>query len=152
MEWRETDLVERYWPGTTSLSGQTILGDDVVEKLATCGERIESYPELRRHVRWAIGHDNETGKGTAYGEQLLAKLSQIYSKLDQKADAARQQQLALCSRSQSSVTTTNFYATSSSHGTSQRIVDHEEGSRSNTEVSTTGRRPVRSQRGRPHWR
>lgn len=47
VEWRETVLIEFVYPGLSSMSGQTILGDDIVDKLAVCGERLETYEELR---------------------------------------------------------------------------------------------------------
>ena len=117
-DWRDNVLVESYWPGTTSLSGQTILGDDVIERLATCGERIESHHELRRHVRWAIGHDEETGKATMYGEQLLTQLSEIYSKLDRDVEIVQQQ--IIQSRAHPTVTSSNFYSTANTRQTRLR--------------------------------
>ena len=49
-DWREEELVEMAYPGVVSISGATVLGDDVVEKIAMCSECINTYSELRRHV------------------------------------------------------------------------------------------------------
>jgi hypothetical protein len=111
VDWRDDELVESYWPGTTSLSGQSILGDDVIEKLATCGERVETYQELRRHVRWAIGHNEETGRPTIYGEQLVAKLSEIYVKFDKDTDSEVAQQQLSQARTNPTISTADFYST-----------------------------------------
>lgn len=89
VDWREDILLERMYPGTISISAETVLGDDVIAKLAGCGERIESAQEMRRHVRWAIGFNEDTGYSTEYGDMLLEKLREIYAKLD--ADAAAEE-------------------------------------------------------------
>jgi len=91
VDWQDEKLVDSYWPGTTSLSGQNILRDDIVERLAMCGEHLEKHCELHHHVWWAIRHDKETGRPTIYGEQLLAKLSEIYAQLDKDKEMAQQQ-------------------------------------------------------------
>ena len=46
-DWREEELVEMAYPGVVSISGATVLGDDVVEKIAMCSECINTYSELR---------------------------------------------------------------------------------------------------------
>jgi hypothetical protein len=35
------------YPGIVIISGATVLGDDVIEKIATCVEHIDTYSELR---------------------------------------------------------------------------------------------------------
>ena len=67
----------------------------MVEKIATCGERIDTYSELRRHVRWAYGHDAMADGPNEYGQLLLARLSRIYQGFDNElAEEQRQQALA----------------------------------------------------------
>ncbi len=46
-EWRE-ELVEMIYPNTVMISPATVLGDDVIEQLATCGERIGDANELKQ--------------------------------------------------------------------------------------------------------
>ena len=50
IEWREDELLDKIYPGTSSISAQTVLGDDVIDKLASCGECVETQAEMRRHM------------------------------------------------------------------------------------------------------
>lgn len=109
--WQEDELLDKIYPGTSSISEETVLGDDVIEKLASYGERIETLTEMRRHVCWAIGFDENTGYSTTYGDLLLAKLQSIYAKFDDAAAAAEACLTALCAMPRE-VDPTNFYATS----------------------------------------
>jgi hypothetical protein len=72
-----------------------LLGDDVIEKLATCGERIETMEDFAQHARWPIRFNVGTGASTEYGNMLLQRLKTIYSKFDKDtaADEARLQEL-----------------------------------------------------------
>lgn len=47
--WRE-ELSEELFPGTVSIAPEAILGDNIIEKLAGCGERASTYAELRLHA------------------------------------------------------------------------------------------------------
>lgn len=38
LQWRDGELLDRLLPGTTTISGATLLGNDVVETLAKCRE------------------------------------------------------------------------------------------------------------------
>lgn len=80
--WRDKTLVHAYYGALTSLSGATIIGDDVIEKLATCGERLENYLQARRHVRWAVGYDQTANTPTEWGQMLMEKLKDTYTALD----------------------------------------------------------------------
>jgi hypothetical protein len=111
VDWREDELLDKIYPGTCSISAQTVLGDDVIEKLASCGERIESQIEMRRHVLWAIGFDENTGYSTTYGDMLLAKLQSIYAKFNDEV-AAKEARLTELRATPQEVDPTNFYATS----------------------------------------
>jgi len=37
-KWQDDTLIDDYYGSNSALSGRTLLGDDVIEKLATCGE------------------------------------------------------------------------------------------------------------------
>src|SRR5882762_9308408 len=45
-DWWEEVLLDAMYPSTTSISAETVLGNDVIESLATCGERIDSHAEM----------------------------------------------------------------------------------------------------------
>jgi hypothetical protein len=112
IDWREDELLEKIYPGTTSVAAETVLGDDVIEKLATCGEHIGPQLDMRRHVHWALGFDENTGYSTVYGDMLLAKLHTIYVTIDKKM-AANEAQLAELRAQPPTVSTINFYNSSS---------------------------------------
>jgi hypothetical protein len=38
MDWADNDLVKEYYGVGTTMSGRMLLGNDIIEKLATCGE------------------------------------------------------------------------------------------------------------------
>jgi hypothetical protein len=111
VEWREDELLDKIYPETSSISAQMVLGDEVIDKLASCGERIETHAEMRRHVRWAIGFDENTGYPTTYGDMLLVKLQSIYTKFDNEA-AAEDARIAVLQAMPEEVDPANFYATS----------------------------------------
>ena len=70
---------------------QTVLGNDVIEGLATCGEWIDSHTEMCHCVQWAIGYNANTGLSMLHGNLLLGKLQAIYAKFEEDAatDEAR---------------------------------------------------------------
>jgi len=83
MNWREEELIEAIYPGIATFSGRTILGDDVIGKLATCGEFMEDYSQLKRHVRWAYGQDSDDPeKPSQAGRLLLTRLEEIYAEIE----------------------------------------------------------------------
>ena len=110
-DWWEDVLLDAMYPGTTSISAETVLGNDVIEGLATCGERIDSHTEMRRHIRWAISYDADTGLSTRHGDLLLGKLQAIYAKFDEDA-AADEVHLAELRAGPSSIPSSNFYTSS----------------------------------------
>ena len=75
-------MVDEYYGPTSALSGRILLGDDIIEKLATCGEHIWDYSHLCRHVCWALGHDNASESPNKWGRSLLATLASIYTILE----------------------------------------------------------------------
>ena len=96
--WRDNEFLDKFYPGTSIVSSATLIGDDVVEKLAKCGERLETGEELGRHIRWPIRIDAETGILTPYSEDLLQKLQTIYKKIDNEASTNRTEQHTLPSK------------------------------------------------------
>jgi hypothetical protein len=72
----------------TGISGWTLMSDDVVDKIAGCGECLRNYTELRRHVVWALIHDGDTGGPNEWGERFILALRDIYEALD-KVDEER---------------------------------------------------------------
>jgi hypothetical protein len=83
-EWRDTELVDHIYPGTQIISGSVLLGDDVVDQLATCREHIETEGDLVKHTRWYFGIDHNTSNLTAHGHLLLHQLQDVYSSYDTK--------------------------------------------------------------------
>ena len=83
--WHDNELLDKFYGGTTILVGLTLLGDDVIEKLATCGEHIETMEDFAQHAQWPIGFNVGTGTSTEYGDLLLQRLKTIYSKFDEDA-------------------------------------------------------------------
>jgi len=79
--WRD-NVLDEYYGGMTGISGRTLMSDDVVDKIAGCGERPRSYAELRRHVVWALIHDGDTGGPNEWGERFILALQDIYKVLD----------------------------------------------------------------------
>ncbi|KIM82705.1 hypothetical protein PILCRDRAFT_70219, partial [Piloderma croceum F 1598] len=110
-DWREDVLLDTVYPDTTSILAETVLGNDVIEGLATCGECIDSHTEMHRHVRWAIGYDANTGLSTPHGDLLLVKLQAIYAKFNEDA-AADETHLAELRAGPSSIPPLNFYTSS----------------------------------------
>ena len=82
LHWRDNVLLEQYYGGLTSISAGTLMSDEVIEKIVGCGERPRNYAELRRHVIWALIHDNNTDGPNKWGEEFLLVLKGIYEVLD----------------------------------------------------------------------
>ena len=110
-DWREDVLLDVMYPGTTSISAETVLGNDVIESLATCGERIDSHAEMHRHVWWAMGYDSSTGLSTLHGDMLLNKLQAIYTEFDEDV-AADDAHLAELHTDPPNILPSSFYASS----------------------------------------
>jgi len=49
--------------------------ENIIKKLATCGEQLNTYAELQQQVHWAIGHDTMTDKVNQWVIFLLGALS-----------------------------------------------------------------------------
>ena len=130
------------------MSGATILGDDIVEKLAKCGEQIESADELARHIRWPIGIDAETHVLTDIGRELLAKLQEIYHKIDDEA-TAKDAHLQYLRSLPSTVEPASFYQGSSTQPSARgaRASARGVGTRGRQGTARRGRPPGRRARG-----
>ncbi len=91
MIWRETDLLEYNYPGLSSFSGRTLLGDNCIEKLVTCGELIDDYDHLQQHVRWALGEADEGVGPSDLGQQLISELVWLYKEVDAERKTQEQE-------------------------------------------------------------
>ncbi|KAK0235251.1 hypothetical protein EDD85DRAFT_922454 [Armillaria nabsnona] len=87
-EWRE-ELVETIYPNTITISPATVLGDDIIEQLATCRERIGDANELKQRTHWFLGIEGSTGELTSHGVRLLEKLGEIYQDYDERVEQER---------------------------------------------------------------
>ena len=81
-KWQDDTLLDAFYGGLISISGATIIADDVIEKLATCGEHLESYSQVQRHVRWALGYNESTNMPTIWGDMLMIELERIYKVME----------------------------------------------------------------------
>ena len=81
-QWRDNELLDHFYGGTSIIAGSALLDDGVIEKLAVCGERVETMEEFTRHARWLISFNTGTGEVTEYGRMLLEKFQTIYSAFD----------------------------------------------------------------------
>jgi hypothetical protein len=111
--WRDTELINTVYPSTQIISGSVLLGDDVIEQLATCGERIMTGADLKKHTRWYLGIDSSTGDLTVPGNLLLLQLQNIYATLDAK-EAEDAAVLANLPTTPSTVPASTFYGNASS--------------------------------------
>jgi hypothetical protein len=85
-DWRDKELLEKVYGQTSLMTGSALLGDDVIEKLASCGERVETKEEFAQHARWPLGFGIGNSGITDYGTMLLNRLKSIYSKFDDNED------------------------------------------------------------------
>lgn len=106
--WRENELLDQFYGGTLIIAGSTLLGDDIIEKLAVCGERVETKEEFMRHARWPIGFIPASGEVTQYGMMLLGRLQAIYSQIDNKI-TAEEAELERLRSLPVEISTTTFY-------------------------------------------
>jgi hypothetical protein len=152
-DWHEDELLDKIYPGTSSISAQTVLGDDVIDKLASCGEHIKTQAEMQKHVRWVMGFNENTGYSTVYSDMLLAKLQSIYTKFDDKA-AADKAQLTELRAMPHTVDSTSFYATStqSRHRQTEMATNSNDLQESDTGVLGSSQRGQVSARGAGHQR
>lgn len=81
-QWRDETLMDAYYGDLTSFSALTVMGDHIIDSISHCGERVRDYSQLRRHVRWANGHDTEKNVPNQYGLLLMEELARIYDALD----------------------------------------------------------------------
>lgn len=80
--WRDDTLLNAFYGDLTGLSGATIIADGVIEKLATCGEHLETYSQVQRHVRWAHGYNELNNTPTKWGDMLMTELEGIYKAME----------------------------------------------------------------------
>ncbi|KAF4621728.1 hypothetical protein D9613_012177 [Agrocybe pediades] len=82
--WRKEVLAPAHYGENSALSTATLMWDKIIEALATCGEQLLDYDQLRRRTRWAMGHDNISGRPNSWGVMLMGELAKIYKALDEK--------------------------------------------------------------------
>ncbi|KAF5332724.1 hypothetical protein D9611_005316 [Ephemerocybe angulata] len=66
----------------SSISGNSLLGDDVIDKIVNSGAYIRTEEDLRRNVRWGLAFHDESNSLTKYGTALLAELEKVYKKAE----------------------------------------------------------------------
>lgn len=86
-DWREEELFELYYgegsrETVTTLPSSMIMGDDVIERIATSGRRILTPTDLAKVVRWAVAFGKD-GELTECGEELLKRLARVYDEYDE---------------------------------------------------------------------
>ena len=118
LQWRENELLDKLYGGTSIIAGSTVLGDDVIEKLVTCRERVEMKEDFAQHAHWAVGFDVVTGATTECGSMLLERLKMIDAKFDEDA-AAQEAHLQYLRSLPESIETASFYGSSSNHAQRQ---------------------------------
>ena len=119
VEWRDGDLVDDIYPGTTTISGGTLLGDDVVQQLVSSGIRIETKEQLRQHTRWYLGFHGDTTDLTSHGRKLLELLHSIYTEYD-RVEEEENARLASLPQVRSEVTPENFYGGATNRTSARR--------------------------------
>ena len=75
-------LLNEFYGDLSGISGATIIADGVIEKLATCGEHLETYSQVQRYVRWALGYDESNNTPMRWGVMLMTELGKIYNKME----------------------------------------------------------------------
>ncbi|KAJ6492720.1 P-loop containing nucleoside triphosphate hydrolase protein [Mycena vitilis] len=107
MDWREDYLLDKIYPGTTTISAGTVLGDDVIEQLVK--ERVTAREDLGRHTRWAFGFLGSALQLSEHGEALFGTLQRIYEVHDAAVEAERER-IANLPPLRSEVGAASFYA------------------------------------------
>jgi len=81
--WRDDILFPMHNPsGSYIMTAEVLFGDEVIDRIISCGKRLENAHDLERNIRWYLAFD-EDGQLSRYGQALLAKLAEIYSEYDQ---------------------------------------------------------------------
>lgn len=79
---REDVLFPVYHPtGSNIISPAVLLGDDVIDRVISCGKRLSTADDLSRNIRWFLAFDHD-GELSQYGQLLIAKLTDIYDEFD----------------------------------------------------------------------
>lgn len=82
-QWRDNQLVNLILGDQTSISADTIMDNDVIDRIAKCGKYLLDYPKLWRHSLWAFGHDTSMDGPNEWGTLLMGKLHEIYNNIDE---------------------------------------------------------------------
>lgn len=87
------------------------MGNEIVEQLATCGERITEPSQLCRRTRWVLAYDSD-GSLSEIGRDLLQVLAGIHNEHDDR-EAAEQEHRANQPPLTAPIPVAQFYSTSS---------------------------------------
>lgn len=83
--WRDR-LLEREHPGSHLATAESLLDDDIIDKLASQGKRVSSETDLLTRVRWADGMVSLVDPFTTPNDrcrELFIELQDIYKKYDE---------------------------------------------------------------------
>lgn len=113
LDWREDTLLNLFYPGIEILGGDSLLPDDVIEKLATCGEKISTVDKLAAQIRWPLGIDLFTQELTDTGRLLLGKLQEIYDEVEAEQQRQEDERRRLSEAVSGPIPANRFYGTRS---------------------------------------
>ena len=87
VEWRDARLLTHLYPSSVALvTGESLMGDDVVDQLATCGERITTSEQLAGRTRWFLAFETAhscQAPLSDIGRELIKVLGQAYAEYDE---------------------------------------------------------------------
>ena len=82
VHWREALLQELYGD-TISITAESIMGNEIIQKIAAERNRIRTEADLKSRVRWMLGGVRPgPGEVGELGKALLAELIEIYKEYD----------------------------------------------------------------------
>ena len=109
-DWHKTTLLFMYYPKEVTIaSGATLLSDNVIDCIVSCGIRLFSDTDLWQNLRWFLAFDKDN-RLLQYGTTLLAKLSSIYNEFDAQTVAHTTDKNSVASTSTATVPVERFYA------------------------------------------
>ena len=110
--WRDRDLFGMIHgvaaPFLVSVSGDTYLGDDVIEQVCNSGVYLRTEDDFMRNAHWGYGIDGKTGQLNEYGIALLKELGKVYDRFD------IEQKRAAAAQPRRSISPSQFYSTAPS--------------------------------------
>ena len=79
--WRES-LLQKTYGDTISITAESIMSDEIIQRLATAKRRIRTEAGLKARIRWMFGGvlPEWPGKGVGeHGKALLEELGEVYA-------------------------------------------------------------------------